>query len=172
MEDDLLTQLIEQRMFKELGKVFIDKPMQLNKTCWVCDRPFTNNLLFEDHHVIPRAFGGTNGPQVRLCSDHHSLLHKIADRLVPQKQADLQHIQPFLLGLTTKAAKAIIYLACTAAIAERTFSNDPNRGVPVSFSIPNSLLIQAKKATKTLNLTMPDLLMEALQEYLRRRFPL
>ena len=172
MNDDLLLQLVNDRTFKALGQIFVEEPMQLHPQCWACDVPFTNNLLPEDHHVIPRAFGGNDGPQVRLCSDHHSLLHKMAIMLVPEKQADLAHIQQFLIGLTTTTAKRTMYLACTAALAERKFSADPNRGVPVSLSIPNNLLIKCKAAARHLNMPMSALIKEALAEYIRRRFPL
>lgn len=31
-----------------------------------------------EHHVIPQAYGGVNGPTVILCPDHHNEVHKIA----------------------------------------------------------------------------------------------
>ena len=42
--------------------------------CWVCGT--TEGLC--RHHVVPRAYGGENGPTVHLCGAHHTLIHDLA----------------------------------------------------------------------------------------------
>jgi hypothetical protein len=42
--------------------------------CWVCSQRHGLN----DHHVIPQAYGGVDGPQVTLCASHHTLIHTVA----------------------------------------------------------------------------------------------
>lgn len=32
----------------------------------------------EYHHILPVAFGGVDGPQIRLCADCHSSVHRVA----------------------------------------------------------------------------------------------
>lgn len=44
--------------------------------CWVCAGKHGLN----DHHVIPEAYGGVDGPQVTLCASHHTLIHTVALR--------------------------------------------------------------------------------------------
>lgn len=45
----------------------------LQPRCWVCGASST-----EDHHVVPRTYGGENGPQVSLCGNCHTCLHHIS----------------------------------------------------------------------------------------------
>ena len=48
--------------------------MRKTVKCHVCG---TKNGLHE-HHVIPQAYGGVNGPTVILCASHHTLIHSAA----------------------------------------------------------------------------------------------
>lgn len=58
--------------------------------CWVC--PSKDGL--NDHHVIPQAYGGVNGPQVTLCATHHTFIHAVALRPVAQREpAVMEHTQ-------------------------------------------------------------------------------
>ena len=155
---------------RQHATTFGPKTMWLKHQCWVCARRFSNNLLREDHHIIPVAFGGVNGPQVSLCSDHHSLLHKVAEILVPENTATYDDIQGFLLDLTAPEKSRILFLATRAANAERVTGRDPNRGIAISTTVPSALLKEIKTAAKVLNLSVADLTREALIEYVRRRF--
>lgn len=42
--------------------------------CWACK---TKEGL-HNHHVIPQAYGGVDGPLVTLCGTHHTLIHEVA----------------------------------------------------------------------------------------------
>ncbi len=44
--------------------------------CWVCRSAQGIN----NHHVIPQAYGGVDGPQVTLCATHHTVIHTQALR--------------------------------------------------------------------------------------------
>lgn len=44
--------------------------------CWVCGE----RDGIHDHHVIPQAYGGVNGPQVTVCATHHTMIHTLALR--------------------------------------------------------------------------------------------
>lgn len=89
--------------------------------CWVCKRPFNHSLLHEDHHVVPCAYGGADGPQVRICSPHHTALHTIALRLYSGK--------PFFELLTPDpdTNQRLLYLASVAYNAKLAVSKDPNK---------------------------------------------
>jgi hypothetical protein len=42
--------------------------------CYICGDKYG----LHTHHIIPRAYGGTNGPTVTLCGGCHTLIHSIA----------------------------------------------------------------------------------------------
>jgi hypothetical protein len=54
----------------------------MSKKCFVCD----SMELVEDHHVIPRARGGSAGPEIPLCVLCHTKSHKYA---LSKKDPDL-----------------------------------------------------------------------------------
>ena len=89
--------------------------------CWACKNVFNAELLEHRHHIVPRAFGGVDGPQVSLCDTDHAILHKIALRLIAEK--------PFFDLLTKNQArdKHILYLAMIVANAKIATDNDPNK---------------------------------------------
>lgn len=89
--------------------------------CWVCTRLFNANLVEERHHIIPRAYGGEDGPQVSLCSDHHTTLHEIGKRIYSGK--------PFhdLLTKNAEADAKLVYLGTIACNARIATENDPNK---------------------------------------------
>ena len=42
--------------------------------CCVCG----TRVSLHEHHVVPRAYGGLNGPTVMICAVHHNLIHTAA----------------------------------------------------------------------------------------------
>src|SRR6478736_5733847 len=88
--------------------------------CWICDRMFSPNLRRNDHHIIPRAYGGVDGPQVSLCADHHSTLHDIERRM----WANRSHHD--LLTHTTDWDIKLVWLASRAYNAHVLIQKDPN----------------------------------------------
>lgn len=89
--------------------------------CWVCNVPFGPSLKEERHHLIPRAYGGVDGPQVSLCDSHHTALHTIALRLYSKK--------PFtdLLTGSSLQDKKLVYLAQVVCNSRLATENDPNK---------------------------------------------
>jgi hypothetical protein len=59
--------------FKRLMLPFAGTALILQSKCWVCGASAS-----EDHHLVPRSYGGMNGPQVSLCGNCHSCLHEIS----------------------------------------------------------------------------------------------
>lgn len=93
--------------------------------CWVCQARFTEfggSAVVEHHHVIPQAYGGTDGPTVSICDSHHSKLHLIAVSMKASK--------PYFSNLTGESPdriKKILYLANAVYSAELATRNDPNK---------------------------------------------
>lgn len=89
--------------------------------CWVCQTPFNHSVKCEEHHVIPRAYGGIDGPQVSLCDSHHTAAHQIADALWAKKN----HFR-YLTGDTQKDVK-LLFLASRIYNARLLVHKDPNK---------------------------------------------
>ena len=47
--------------------------------CVICGKGETEVL--HEHHVTPQACGGTDGPTVILCAEHHNMIHMAAVKL-------------------------------------------------------------------------------------------
>jgi hypothetical protein len=89
--------------------------------CWICGIPFSHDCQEERHHVIPRAYGGTNGPQVSLCDSHHSALHQIALKMYTGKS-----FFNLMSGRQEQDAR-LLYLASVAYNARILTEKDPNK---------------------------------------------
>lgn len=90
-------------------------------SCWVCGSPFGPSLKEERHHLIPRAYGGTDGPQVSLCDSHHTALHNIALRLYSGRNFT------DLLTHDSQQDPKLIYLAKVAYDSRILVEKDPNK---------------------------------------------
>jgi hypothetical protein len=79
--------------------------------CFVCSEPASIN----EHHVVPQAKGGTDGPTVDLCANCHTRVHSIAKSMVAGKKAAsyLQHLE----GLDEAESDRVMGLAQIVALA-------------------------------------------------------
>lgn len=95
--------------------------------CWVCSARFTDSrppgpANREEHHIVPRQAGGTDGPTVSLCDGHHACLHKIALRLKSKRPYfDLVTEEP------DEAKKKLYWLATVVFNAFEATRDDPNK---------------------------------------------
>lgn len=89
--------------------------------CWVCNEPFSHAVKREEHHIIPRAYGGENGPLVSLCDSHHTAVHEIATHIFLRKSFN------HLLEAEKSKTEKLLYLANVAYNARVLVENDPNR---------------------------------------------
>lgn len=105
---------------------------QLLDHCWVCGARFITanppgSAIEEQHHVVPRAFGGTDGPLVSLCDTCHSKVHKLAL---------MKSIDPLIFnGLDKSMQNRLQYLGGVIRNAHAVASVDVNKLLPVSFKI-------------------------------------
>lgn len=107
--------------------------------CWVCGRPFGPSIKKENHHVVPRAYGGIDGPQVSLCDSHHTALHEIALKLYSKKS----YYQ--LLTQDATVNKKLLYLASVAYNARLATENDPNKKPLLVESVKKETLNELKQ---------------------------
>lgn len=111
-----------------------------NKTlsCWCCSGVFFDTGRTDaskprhGHHVIPRAYGGSKGPVVDICSEDHTTLHQLALDVISSK--DIQAIGKFVKGapLDTQHKIRVGELAQHVVNAEAATRNDPNKRVIIS----------------------------------------
>lgn len=95
--------------------------------CWVCEVRFNDQhppgpAVEERHHLMPQAYGGTDGPQVSLCDTHHTKLHKVASALKAGR--------PYLgimTGESPQRQKKLLWMAILVVKADRATVNDENK---------------------------------------------
>lgn len=138
--------------------------------CWVCGLRFISaggSEPVHHHHVVPRAYGGTEGPTVSICTNHHSKLHEIAKRL--------QYGKPFFdqtKGENQDVIKKLMYLAQTVFNAEQATRNDPNKAAvcTVTLNARHKLMIDKLKTSGMKS--RESILLHALEVLYKRNFPL
>lgn len=113
----------------------------------------------ERHHVIPRAYGGVDGPQVSLCDKHHTMLHKIANYLDSNREA----IGPMLIMETRQSRDRVMWLASMVYKAKKTFELDPNKRIPASISMDKQEQQMMTFLQKKLGKSKGDILSLALK---------
>lgn len=105
-------------------------------TCWCCGTRFANDAgvilsPVNEHHVVPRACGGTNGPTVSLTAEHHDTLHAIATAVLNGKP--WQHL---CAAFPTASRNRLLYLARVVVDATRNTRNDPNQRFLLTGELP------------------------------------
>lgn len=98
--------------------------------CFICGVRFVGEGGTEqrhDHHVYPRAYGGTDGPEVSICDAHHSAVHRIGECLIREKP----HHQ-FLRGEPQPQVQKLMYLADCIRQIYLAVKNDPNKATSTS----------------------------------------
>lgn len=103
--------------------------------CWVCSVRFRDVVPpgpahREEHHIIPRAYGGADGPTVSLCDAHHTLLHKVAVALINDKSTfTLLRTEP------RENHMKVMWLASRVVNAHLATKNDPNKAASVMLTL-------------------------------------
>jgi len=115
-----------------MGQTATNHPQTITlPCCWVCEKRFVDSkppgpAAREEHHVIPRAYGGVDGPTVSLCDTHHTALHMIARAMSAKKPYFVwtQHEPPV-------QKRKLMWLASRVYNAELVMKNDPNKATSV-----------------------------------------
>jgi hypothetical protein len=107
--------------------VKLERNTLVNDYCWVCSKRFKSSVppgpaMREDHHIFPRNAGGDDGPLVSLCDTHHSLIHKIANRLHTKKP-----FTDLTFGEQKRQVSKLLWLAAMIVKAEKSVEGDPNK---------------------------------------------
>lgn len=114
----------------------------------------------ERHHLIPRAYGGVDGPQVSLCDKHHMVAHKIAICLKAKKP--FEHL---LVGESEERRKKLIWMASLIVKADRATAGDENKPSKVTVVLSKqdqAMLDHVKTAMGISN--RPDVFLQLLRK--------
>lgn len=134
-----------------------------NGGCWI------DGLLegsMHHHHVIPRAFGGEHGPQVKICSACHDAIHDIAKKnmTVAQYLQNPEAKRALSFWSVTDQERAN-YLAAVIRKAEQTIRNSAHKRVTMSLNLSaqenDKLVALARRYGLSKENTLRRLLMEA-----------
>lgn len=117
-----------------MGTANINHPKTIHVDyCWVCKSKFTDSggkAIRHEHHIIPRAYGGADGPTVTLCNTHHDKLHRVAEKLIADKNP-----YAFFVGETKESIRLILYLANIVRNSATLVKNDPNKHASVMVTL-------------------------------------
>ena len=128
--------------------------------------PTGNGLSLERHHIIPRAFGGENGPVVDLCSSDHQLLHSVALCMTSRKP-----FAQLISELNEMHKAAIMWFASRVAAAYEATKNDPNKRVQITMILSAKQAARLDKVSKTLGQSSRTKTLELIiNEAYNRRF--
>lgn len=153
-----------------MGKPSNDpRSIVLNK-CWICSALFSYNggtEQREDHHIIPRAYGGVDGPTVTICDTHHTKTHRIAECLINQKNY-FQYIK----GEGPDVVKKLLWLASEIHNACLKMRNDPNKATStvVTLNARHTHMVDALKKVKPKLRSREAQLLSALEAEYARHF--
>ena len=117
--------------------------------CWVCGAKFApqGTAQEEQHHIVPRAYGGSDGPIVSLCDTCHTRLHKAALCIEAHKPV---HI--FVNGLNQDQQQRLLYLSTCVVNAKLATKNDPNKKSVVVLQFNKQETEQIDRLKKALRL--------------------
>lgn len=146
------------------------KNIELNH-CWVggSKETFTEyggkpNLLKHVHHIVPRAFGGKDGPTVTLCDSHHNSAHYIALKIEAGKP-----YHEFLTGDSLQD-KRLLWLASIICNAKAWAKDDPNKPIPITFVAKGATKIKLKRLKAMTKLKYADLMELCISNLYNRHF--
>lgn len=163
--------LFQQKLSSHLGSAANTLGKRLDY-CWVCENQLMDGSvgsadhLREEHHIIPKAYGGADGPTVSLCASHHSLLHLIAVKILSQ-----QDIDGLISGILQGPKDRLLYLATRVVVAARLTEDDPNKRVAIHVSVSRSLNTEIARLAQFKNSSKEDLIIDLLKKEINRCFP-
>lgn len=128
-----------QKLLQQTGVVPITATVEVDY-CWACHCIAPE---YERHHIVPRCYGGENGPTVVLCGSCHNRVHKEANKVIRQ------------LCMPKDTNERRRYLAIVVALAHHSVKDEKK---PVKFSgqldHPTNQMLE--EIARSLNLSKHD----------------
>ena len=139
--------------------------------CWICKTRLADAggdplFLRNQHHVFPRAFGGSDGPTVSLDTAHHDLLHLVANHMMSGKDWT-----PLLERMEHSSKQRLLYLSTRVVEAAELFNNDPNKRITKHFTLSRKEAKAFDEMTRFHRVSSDTLIRRLLAQEYRRLFP-
>ena len=119
----------------------------------------------EEHHVVPQAYGGKDGPVIPLCISHHDLAHLIATKKISQQE--YSHLMPASRFFSSRLG----YLSSVIEYAHSLTEKDPNKRVTISVTMSKSDLPAVDSLCSMYRVGRSELLRVLLKKELARTLP-
>lgn len=110
---------------------YITETLKLDH-CWICG----NKSSLEEHHIIPSAYGGRNGPTITLCAICHSAIHSAAQKKGITTNTGSEDLCLFCdRWCSAGSTSRIMYLIALIRKSRYITKNDANKTVKVSYTL-------------------------------------
>jgi len=143
--------------------------------CWICG--LSSSL--EEHHIVPRTYGGSLGPTITLCGICHTAIHnlsfkrKLFDGMIAK---NFDAIVSKLLGefcdtwnMPThqnkgEAVSRAYYLSSVIFKARLLTRKEKNKPVKFNTTLPGAISFKLKLLARTYNLNQEEMVLAAIEE--------
>lgn len=133
--------------------------------CWVCG----TQTALEEHHMIPRAYGGQDGPVICLCAVCHSNTHKLADASGKEKPT-LQLAQSIAKTTNKISLTRLQQLAIIILQSKQITVNDKNKTAVYIDRFEAQTLRELKELAKVYQLNQKQLVRLAIRTLHQKTF--
>jgi hypothetical protein len=124
-----------------------------------------NQTKLHEHHVVPRAYGGEDGPTVTLCAECHGLIHELADGLwhtFKRKGAWTVRLEKQLHLFDPQVRQKLTYLVHVIMRARLVTLNTKNKAITFSAKFKPDVARMLKVLTKRLHLSQQKVVVTAI----------
>lgn len=143
--------------------------------CWICG--LTSSL--EEHHIVPRTYGGSNGPTITLCSICHTAIHNLSFKRALFDGTIAKDFDSIVFKLVGKfcdtwdfpthedkasAVKRAYYLASVVFRSRLLTKKEVNKPVKFNTTLPGPISGKLKLLAKTYNLNQEEMVLAAIEE--------
>lgn len=133
----------------------------VNGGCWICSELKSS---FNDHHIIPRNAGGTNGPQVHICSACHDAIHHASQLKLTSEDYSLRNdAKQRWITLESKTRSA--FLINLIINSESHAKKSENKSIVLTVRLTGKDNKKLEYLSKRMKLSKQETLIKLIQEY-------
>lgn len=143
--------------------------------CWVCGL----GSSLEEHHIVPRTYGGSNGPTVTLCGICHTAIHNLSFKRALFDGTIAKNFDAIVFKLVGKfcdtwdspthgnkavAVERAYYLSSIIFKSRFLTKKEVNKPVKFNTVLPGPISGKLKLLAKTYNLNQEEMVLAAIEE--------
>lgn len=139
------------------------------KICPLCNK---KKAIINEHHEIPRASGGENGPTIFICSECHDALHICARNILSGKGVQAQDIAKATF-VNRKKSHELIKTIITHTLRKKEGKiPDSKLEYKVNLVFPGEIRRCLEILAKDHKTSMVNYLNKLVMNHIKRKFPL